>query len=141
MGRKYWSSTIHAMGLLAVCFLILSLIFQDEVQIRHFHLAVCVAIPTHSFSFVTFELKLFSRYLWIRRAIVICFAILDMFVANFIFGYLRFELDKFLIIFGAAVLLYVILVVFLFYISDKIEKKNLEAINQKLADELKKNEK
>ena len=140
MGRKYWSSIIHAMGLLAVCFLILSLIFQDEVQIRHFYLVVCVAISTHSFSFVTFELKLFSRYLWIRRAIVICFAILVMFVANFIFGYLRFELDKFFIIFGAAVLLYVILVVFLFYISDKIEKKNLEAINQKLADELKKNE-
>ncbi len=139
MVRKYWTSFIQAMGLFAVIFTILSLLFFDATQVRHFHMAVCIVVPVHLFSFFTFELKLFSRHLWIRRAIVIFFSILIMIAVYFAFGYLRLEFNRYLMAFGVGILIFVVLTVFAYYVGDKIEEQNLKAINQKLADKITKN--
>ena len=138
MFRKCVRSFIEAMGLLAIIFTILSLVFPDEIQIRFLHLAVCVIFPIHLFSFFTFQLKLFSRHLLIRRIIVISFSVSIMVVVNYIFGYFRFELD-YLIVSCIAILLFIVVTVFAYYIGDKIEQRNLNLINQKLDEKNTKN--
>lgn len=140
MGRRYWSSLKNDMGLLAIIFTVLSLIFRDVIQLRFLHLLVCVLIPMHLFGFLTFELRLFSRNVWIRRTIVIFFDAIVLLAVNFAFGYLRPKLSSF-ILWGATILIFIVLSVFAYYVEDKIEKQNLKAINQKLADELTKNTK
>lgn len=138
MFRKCVRSFIEAMGILAIIFTILSLVFPDEIQIRFLHLAVCVIFPIHLFSFFTFQLKLFSRHLLIRRIIVISFSVSIMVVVNYIFGYFRFELD-YLIVSFIAILLFIVVTVFAYYIGDKIEQRNLNLINQKLDEKNTKN--
>lgn len=138
MFRKCVRSFIEAMGLLAIIFTILSLVFPDEIQIRFLHLAVCVIFPIHLFSFFTFQLKLFSRHLLIRRIIVISFSVSIMVVVNYIFGYFRFELD-YLIVSCIAILLFIVVTVFAYCIGDKIEQRNLNLINQKLDEKNTKN--
>ena len=119
------------MGLLAIVFVIVSLIFRDIVQIRFFHLAVCVLTPIHLFSFFTYQLKLFSNRLWLRRLIVIAFSVCVILTVNILFGSLRFTLDS-MILYSCAVVLFILLTIFVYVIADKIEKRNLELINQKL---------
>ena len=138
MFRKCVRSFIEAMGILAIIFTILSLVFPDEIQIRFLHLAVCVIFPIHLFSFFTFQLKLFSRHLLIRRIIVISFSVSIMVVVNYIFGYFRFELD-YLIVSFIAILLFIVVTVFAYCIGDKIEQRNLNLINQKLDEKNTKN--
>ena len=95
---------------------------------------LAVAIPIHLFSFFTFELRLFSRHLWVRRFIVIGFSMLTMVVVNLVFNSFR-PSRELLIALGILLALYIPLMVLIYYISDKIEKRNLELINQRLADE------
>ncbi len=135
MLRKYWSSFIDAMGLLAIAFSIFSLIAPDVIQIRFLHFSLCIVIPNHLFAFLTFELKLFSSRLWIRRIIVIFFEILVMFVVECAFGYLRWKPFKYSVAFGASILIFILLTVFAYYVCDKIEQHNLKLINQKLGGE------
>jgi len=136
MGRKCWNSFLSAMGLLAVVFTVVSLIFPDAAQVRVLYLGVCVLVPNYLFAFFTFELNLFSRYLWVRRAIVIFFGILVMIAVHVAFGYLRWEWNRFLLIFSVSMLFFVLLSVFAYYVGDKMQERNLKAINQKLADEM-----
>jgi len=132
MFKKCLHSFLESMGLLAMIFMILSLLFRDVMQIRFFHLSVCVMTPIHLFSFFTFQLHLFSERLWIRRVIVMAFSVCNILAINILFGYLRFAVDS-LILHGVAMLLFVLLSVFTYYVADKIERRNLELINQKLA--------
>lgn len=131
MIKKLIQSFIEAMGILAIVFTILSLMFPNETQIRFLHLAVCITIPVHLFAFFTFHLRLFSSRLWIRRIIVICFSILIIISMQYIFGYFRFEFD-FLITFCIIILLFIVCSIFAYYVGDKIEQQNLRLINQKL---------
>ena len=119
------------MGVCSICFVVLSLFFSD-VQNRSLQHAVCVLIPAHLFNFFTFELKLFSDRIWVRRAIVMSFTDITMFVVYYLFGKFRFEAD-FLVTFGVAILVFVVVTTFIYYVSDKIEQHNLNLINQKLA--------
>lgn len=132
MLKKWLHSFLESMGLLAIVFVIVSLIFRDMVQIRFFHLAVCVVAPIHLFSFFTYQLKLFSDRLWLRRLIVMAFSVCVILTVNILFGYLRFTLDS-MILYSCAVVLFILLTIFVYVIADKIEKRNLELINQKLA--------
>ncbi len=131
MYRKYWNSLIYTMGVCAICWVVLSLFFSD-MQVRSLHLSVCILIPAHLFGFFTFELKLFSNRIWIRRVIVIGFTIITLFVVFYLFGKFRFEVD-FLVTFGVAILVFVVVSIFIYYVSDKVEQHNLNLINQKLA--------
>ena len=99
---------------------------------------VCILIPVNLFSFFTFELKLFSKHIWIRRTIVIAFSLLVMFVSEYIFGSIRFEL-KSLIVYCIAALICTMVIVFAYYVADKIEQRNLNLINQKLGEKNKDN--
>ena len=100
---------------------------------------VCGVVPIHIFDFYTNSLKLFSKHLWVRRMIVMFFTIFIMTANMFLFGYLRFELNKALIAFAVSIALYVLLTVFIYYINDKIEKENLKSINKALAEKNSKN--
>ncbi len=134
IGRKYWDSFIKMMGLCAIFITIFSLAFPQIVQIKYFHLMLAVAIPIHLFSFFTFELRLFSRHLWVRRFIAIGFSMLTMIMMNLVFNSFR-PSRELLIALGVLLALYIPLMILIYYISDKIEKRNLELINQRLADE------
>ena len=134
IGRKYWDSFIKMMGLCAIFITIFSLAFPQIVQIKYFHLMLAVATPIHLFSFFTFELRLFSRHLWVRRFIAIGFSMLTMIVMNLVFNSFR-PSRELLIALGVLLALYIPLMILIYYISDKIEKRNLELINQRLADE------
>lgn len=136
MFKKCTRYFIESMGLLAIMFTILSLIFRDVMQIRFFHLAVCVLVPVHLFSFFTFQLKLFSQRLWVRRTVVIVFDICVILAMNALFGFVRLETD-YMILIGVSLVLFILLGVFAYYVADKIEQRNLEWINQRLADKTK----
>lgn len=132
MFKKWLHSFLESMGLLAMIFMILSLLFRDVMQIRFFHLSVCVMAPIHLFSFFTFQLHLFSERLWVKRVIVMAFSVCNILVMHILFGFFRFAVD-FLILDGVAILLFILLSIFVYYVADKIERRNLELINQKLA--------
>lgn len=132
--RKFWDSFLKAMGEIALCFTAFSLVFPTIIQVQDLYLMLAVVIPIHLFSFFTFELRLFSRHLWVRRFITIGFSMLTMAAVNLMFN--RFRPSRELLIALSVLLaLYIPLMVFIYYISDKIEKRNLELINQRLADE------
>ena len=103
MSRKYLSSVIHMMGLTLIIFIIASLIFSND-KVTHLYKMVAVVIPIHFFSFFTFELKLFSKRIWIRRTIAIVFSILVLCVSECITGSLHLELRS-LIIYCVAILI------------------------------------
>ena len=138
MFRNYWRSFMYSMGLVAIIFIIFSLVFPESIRIKHLYHMVCILIPSHLFSFFTFELKLFSKHIWIRRTIVIAFSLLVMFVSGYIFGSIRFEL-KSLIVYCIAALICTMVIVFAYYVADKIEQRNLNLINQKLSEKNKGN--
>ena len=133
MLKKFMHSFLEIMGMLAMIFIIVSLILPDVMQIRFLYLLVCIAAPIHLFSFFTFQLNLFSDRLWVRRVIVIVFSVCIMLTINILFGSLRFAVDS-LILYGIEMLLFILLSIFFYYVADKIERRNLESINQKLAD-------
>lgn len=136
MFKKCTRHFMESMGLLAIMFTILSLIFRDVMQIRFFHLAVCVLVPVHLFSFFTFQLKLFSQRLWVRRTVVIVFDICVILAMNALFGFVRLEAN-YMILIGVSLVVFILLSVFAYYVADKIEQRNLEWINQRLADKTK----
>ncbi len=133
MFRKCWCSLMYMTGVVSIFFIILSLIWFEYINIKHLYHMIGILIPVHLFSFFTFELKLFSKYIWIRRMIVIAFSLLVLFVSEYIFGSIRFEL-KSLIIYCIVALLCVMITVFVYYVIDKIEQQNLKLINQKLSE-------
>ena len=132
--RKFWDSFLKAIGEIALCFTAFSLVFPTIIQVQDLYLMLAVVIPIHLFSFLTFELRLFSRHLWVRRFITIGFSMLTMAAVNLMFNRFR-PSRELLIALGVLLALYIPLMVFIYYISDKIEKRNLELINQRLADE------
>ena len=133
MFRNCWRSFMYSMGLAAIVYIILSLVFSESIRINHLYHMVCILIPTHLFNFFTISLKLFSKRIWIRRAIIIAFDILTMYAVGYAFGYLYFEFNG-LFVFGIVSLVFIITVVFAFYVADKIEEQNLKLINQKLSE-------
>ena len=138
LGRKLRSAFIQAMGFAATLFLILSLIVPQAAQIKLFYYLVSFEVPVYLFNFLTFELKLFSKKLWVRRMIVITFDFLCVIAMAILFGYLRWE-HKYVLAYGVAIVVGVAMDIFLFYVADVIEKRNLEAINQKLEEQRKEN--
>ena len=138
MFRNYWRSFMYSMGLVAIIFIIFSLIFPESIRIKHLYHMVCILIPVNLFSFFTFELKLFSKHIWIRRMVVIAFSLLVLFVGGYIFGSTRFEL-KSLVVYCIAALIFTMVIVFSYYVADKIEQRNLNLINQKLSEKNKGN--
>ena len=138
MFRNYWRSFMYSMGLVAIIFIIFSLIFPESIRIKHLYHMVCILIPVNLFSFFTFELKLFSKHIWIRRMVVIAFSLLVLFVGGYIFGSTRFEL-KSLVVYCIVALIFTMVIVFAYYVADKIEQRNLNLINQKLREKNKGN--
>ena len=138
MFRNYWRSFMYSMGLVAIIFIIFSLIFPESIRIKHLYHMVCILIPVNLFSFFTFELKLFSKHIWIRRMVVIAFSLLVLFVGGYIFGSTRFEL-KSLVVYCIVALIFTMVIVFAYYVADKIEQRNLNLINQKLSEKNKGN--
>ena len=138
MFRNCWRSFMYSMGLVAIIFIIFSLIFPESIRIKHLYHMVCILIPVNLFSFFTFELKLFSKHIWIRRMVVIAFSLLVLFVGGYIFGSTRFEL-KSLVVYCIAALIFTMVIVFAYYVADKIEQRNLNLINQKLSEKNKGN--
>ena len=131
-------SFMYSMGLVAIIFIIFSLVFPESIRIKHLYHMVCILIPVNLFSFFTFELKLFSKHIWIRRMVVIAFSLLVLFVGLYIFGSTRFEL-KSLVVYCIAALIFTMVIVFAYYVADKIEQRNLNLINQKLSEKNKGN--
>ena len=86
MFKSYFRSFIYTMGVVSILFIILSLIWSDAINIKHLYHMISVPIPVHLFSFFTFELKLFSKHIWIRRMVVIAFSLLVLFVGGYISG-------------------------------------------------------
>ena len=133
MFRNCWRSLVYSMGLVAIVFIIFSLVFPESIRINHLYHMVCSLIPVHLFSFFTMSLKLFSKRIWIRRGIIIAFVIITLFVNGYAFGFLQFEFDR-LIVYGIVSLGCIITMIFAFYVADKIEEQNLKLINQKLGE-------
>ncbi len=135
MSKAYWDSFLKTMGLIAIFYLVLSLVLRDGNQIRYFYLMTYITVLTHFFSFFTFRLKLFSGHIWVRRMIVSIFDAAVMMLMSILFGYFHIDNKKHLLTYGVAAVFIIVFCCFSFYLSDKIVKQNLERINQKLADE------
>ena len=132
MLKNYWRSVIYSIGVVSIIFIIVSLVWSN-IKVKDLYQMVGIVIPVHLFSFFTFELKLFSKRIWIRRTIVMAFSIFVLGVSSYITGSLRLEL-KSLIIYGVIALICIMVSVFAYYVIDKNEQRNLELINQKLGE-------
>ena len=118
------------MGYIAIIFLILPLIFPSALNLRDMQAAALIAIFSYTTAFFTFELRLFSKHLWVRRAIVI--AVTSIFLVAY--HLLSHDFTKaWLIAIGINIIILIVLSVLLYYINDKIEERRLEAINKMLA--------
>ena len=133
MYKKSIRSYFEIIGFLAIAFMVMSFAVSYSARMKIFYYMVCVTTPSHFFSFFTFELGLFSRRIWVRRAVVMAFIALVMITVTYLFGYLRPELHS-LILYGITVLLFIGTTVFAYYVGDRIERKNLNLINRKLSE-------
>ena len=133
MYKKCIRSYFQTIGFLAIIFMVMSLMAPYGARMKIFYYLICVTTPPYFFSFFTFELGLFSRRIWVRRAVVIAFIALVMITVSYLFGYLRLELRS-LISYGITVLVFIGTTVFAYYVVDRIERQNLELINQKLSE-------
>ena len=137
MGKRYWNSFLDMMGILAIIYLICSLIWQDSLEMLDMQRGALLGILVHMAAFFTFDLKLFSKHIWVRRAIVIMFAFIIFLMINLLFNDIT---QSFLIKLSIGAGAMVVISILAFYITDKIEKRRLEAINQKLAQNQKEND-
>jgi uncharacterized membrane protein len=131
MKRNLTNQLLSVMGMNAYIFLFFSLIAPDKITVGHFHLMVCVSVPHVVFAFLTFEYRLFSKHLGIRRLIVIVFSAVNILLVSYLFGYFQLT-KKHYISYGITLIAVALFSAFAYYINDRIEKKNLEAINKKL---------
>lgn len=129
MYKKCIRSYFQAIGFLTIVFMVMSFAVPYSARMKIFYYMMCVLTPSHFFSFFTFELGLFSKRIWVRRAVVMAFIALVMITV----GYLRPELHS-LISYGITVLAFIGTTVFAYYVGDRIERKNLNLINRKLSE-------
>ena len=134
MFGRYLNSLLNAMGVLALIILFLSIVSPENVNTWVLQYGACICIPVHLFSFLTFELKLFSDILWVRRTIVMIFRALVIITVSWLFGFLQLGLSKIMIILVVGLGISSILAGFAYYVTDKMEKKYLEEINKKLSE-------
>lgn len=132
MFKKWWISFCQAMTLSMLLGLLASLI-SVNIQIKSFYCILCILLPTHVFNFFTFELRLFSKHLWVRRAISICFSVVAILTLAFLFGYASLSDKRTWMVYGITLTIVVLLEVFLYYVLDRIEKRKVDAINPWLA--------
>ena len=138
MYKKCIHSFFETIGFLSIIFMIMTSIIPYSARMKLFYYMMCAVIPPYFFNFFTFHLKLFSKRLWIRRAIAITFNGIVILATSYLFGYLRFEINS-LINYGITILGFIVLTVFIYYVGDKIEQQNLKLINQKLSEKNKGN--
>lgn len=132
MFKKWWFGFCQAITISMLVGLLGSLI-SPNVQIKLLYYLFCVAALNQVFDFFTFELKLFSKHLWVRRAITMCFSIVTILTLSSLFGYGSLTDKRSWLVYGITFTIMVLVLVFAYYVADKIEKRNLAAINQKLA--------
>ena len=132
MYKKCIHSFFEMIGFLTVIFVIATLIVPYSARMKIFYFFACTVTPSYFFSYFTFQLRLFSSRIWIRRFVAISFQAFVILAVAYLFGYLRFEINS-LISYGICILLFIASTVFAYYVSDKIEQRNLNLINQKLA--------
>ena len=130
--KKWWISFCQAMTLSLLLALLVSLI-SVNIQIKLFHYILCILLPTHVFNFFTFEMRLFSKHLWVRRAISMCFSVVTILTISTLFGYMRWNDKRDWLIYGISLSIMLLVWVFTYYVLDKIEKRKLDAINPWLA--------
>lgn len=133
MEKKFKYNFMYGMGWIGLLNLFFSLVWENY-GVKEMQMSFCLGIVVEIFAFFTFELKLFSKHLWVRRCIVMlvsfCFAVGTLFAS----GTLNFEnwQKKLLFLVIPLFALGFLGLIFFYYVSDKIEKRNLEAINKKL---------
>ena len=132
MFKKWWNSFCQAITLAMFLGLVVCLILPN-LQIKLLYYMFCLTASTQVFYFFTFELQLFSKHLWVRRAIAMCFSVVNILTSSTLFGYMCWNDKRDWLIYGITLPITVLLMVFTYYVADKIEKRNLVAINQKLA--------
>ena len=132
MFKKWWISFCYTFGSSTLLTLLVSLI-ASNTNIRVMYVGICAILPVHVFTFFTFELRLFSKHLWVRRVITICFSVIDVIIVLVLFDHTRLNSKRFWILLAILLPIMVLCSVFAYYVADKIEKRNLAAINQKLA--------
>ena len=130
--KKWWISFCQAMTLSLLLGLLVSLI-SVNIQVKFFYYMWCLVLTTHVFSFFTFELRLFSKHLWVRRVISLCFCSVSILTFAFLFGYVSLSDKRTWMVYGITLIIVVLLEVFLYCILDKIQKRNVDAINQGIA--------
>ncbi len=137
MGKKYWNGFIDMMGYIAIIYLAISLIFSIAIDSQDMLWGTLVGAFCYTTAFFTFELRLFSKNLWGRRAIVITVSVIFVVTVNL----LSQDLTKSLLLaIGVSAAVIIVMSVLLYYITDKIEQRRLEAINKKLAQNQKEND-
>jgi hypothetical protein len=133
MFKKWWFSFSQSLAFVTLILLFVSLMLPQIVEAKILWFLVCIITPISVFGFFTFALQLFSKHIWVRRAIVITFSVINFSIVNILFGWLKWGDAEKWIRHGVLLAVMVCLDVFTYYVADKIEKRNLDAINQKLA--------
>ncbi|MBQ8162880.1 MAG: hypothetical protein IJZ93_00735 [Clostridia bacterium] len=135
MYKSLISSVLSGIGTITIVMVFLSLIDPSVYNLRVIQSCAFLGAFVSGFQFLVSYFKLFSRYLWVRRAIVLLTSFAVLLILFTAFGIIDVNADnKNPIIIG--IVLGFILAIFGgilgYFIADKINKRALDKINQKL---------
>lgn len=128
--KKALSVSFITLGVLAVFFLFLNGLFPQifTIQYLRFLMSTCF-IVTFS-GFFVFKTGITPKSLWIRRSIMMGISCLTSLLSAYLFdikSFLEFALPS-----GRIFIIIIVLSSVAYFIGDKIEKNNLQKINDKL---------
>ncbi|MBO5212786.1 MAG: hypothetical protein J6B60_04515 [Clostridia bacterium] len=137
MYKNLISSVLSGIGIISIVMVFLSLIDPSAYGLNVIQASAFLGAFVSGFQFLVSYYKLFSKHVWVRRAIVILCSFAVLLVLFIAFGIIDINaVDKKPIIIGVSIG-FVIAVVgsaLGYYITDKMNKRALEQINLKLGE-------
>ena len=129
MRKRYFDSLWRSLAYTAIVVFVFGFLFPKTFTIRMAQLTIGGAALVNTFAFFVFEWRLFSRNLWVRRAIVyvisasFCWSLFRIF-----YGFLH-SWQYYLLTDGIAFVIGGVICALVCYIQDKIYQKSIKKIN------------
>ncbi len=132
MRKRYFDNLWRSLAYTAILVFVFGFLFPNTFTIRMVQITIGGAALAETFAFFVFEFKLFSRNLWVRRAIVYVISVLvcgSLF--RIFYGFSR-SWKYYLLSDGITFVVGAAICALVFYIQDKIYQKSIRDINRAL---------
>ncbi len=132
MRKRYFENLWRTLAYTAILVFVFGFLFPNTFTIRMAQITIGGAALADTFAFFVFEFKIFSRNLWVRRAIVYVISVLFCWsLFRIFYGFSR-SWKYYLLSDGIAFIVGAAIFVLVCYIQDKIYQKSIRDINSAL---------